>query len=336
MRGPDAAGGEDIGVAGAQRIERGDDLVLLVGNDAHFLQVDADGRHDIGEVADVAVFRAARKDLVADDHHGGGDDLGHGFLRKKGGHRPILPQLNRGNGAGSVNNPCCIRRLPMNDGSPRYRATAHPAPTGLHLKETTMAKVLVLYYSSFGHMEQMAKAAAEGARAAGADVTLKRVPELVPEAVAKASHYKLDQQAEIATPAELESYDAIIIGSATRYGAVASQMKNFLDQTGPLWARGALLDKVGSVMVSTATQHGGAELALLSTQATLQHHGMIIVPLSYAYQGQMGNDVVRGGAPYGMTTTADGDGSRQPSAQELEGAHFQGKRVAEIAIKLHG
>ena len=199
-----------------------------------------------------------------------------------------------------------------------------------------MAKVLVLYYSSFGHMEQMATAAAEGARAAGADVTIKRVPELVPEEVAKASHYKLDQQAEIATPAELENYDAIIIGSATRYGAIASQMKNFLDQTGPLWARGALLDKVGSVMVSTATQHGGAEIALLSTQASLQHHGMIIVPLSYAYQGQMGNDVVRGGAPYGMTTTSDGDGSRQPSAQELEGAHFQGKRVAEIAAKLHG
>ncbi|MGB3417295.1 MAG: NAD(P)H:quinone oxidoreductase type IV [Mesorhizobium sp.] len=199
-----------------------------------------------------------------------------------------------------------------------------------------MAKVLVLYYSSFGHMEQMAKAAAEGAREAGADVTIKRVPELVPEAVAKASYYKLDQQAEIATPAELENYDAIIIGSATRYGAVASQMKNFLDQTGPLWARGALLNKVGSVMVSTATQHGGAELALLSTQASLQHHGMIIVPLSYAYQGQFGNDVVRGGAPYGMTTTSDGDGSRQPSAQELEGAHFQGKRVAEIAAKLHG
>ncbi len=199
-----------------------------------------------------------------------------------------------------------------------------------------MAKVLVLYYSSFGHMEQMAKAAAEGAREAGADVTIKRVPELVPEAVAKASYYKLDQQAEIATPAELENYDAIIIGSATRYGAVASQMKNFLDQTGPLWARGALLNKVGSVMVSTATQYGGAELALLSTQASLQHHGMIIVPLSYAYQGQFGNDVVRGGAPYGMTTTSDGDGSRQPSAQELEGAHFQGKRVAEIAAKLHG
>ena len=199
-----------------------------------------------------------------------------------------------------------------------------------------MAKVLVLYYSSFGHMEQMAKAAAEGAREAGADVTIKRVPELVPLEVAKASHYKLDQQADVATPAELENYDAIIIGSATRYRAIASQMKNFLDQTGPLWARGALLDKVGSVMVSTATQHGGAELALLSTQASLQHHGMIIVPLSYAYQGQMGNDVVRGGAPYGMTTTSDGDGSRQPSAQELEGAHFQGKRVAEIAARLHG
>lgn len=199
-----------------------------------------------------------------------------------------------------------------------------------------MAKVLVLYYSSFGHMEQMAKAAAEGAREAGAEVSIKRVPELVPLEVAKASHYKLDQQAEVATPAELENYDAIIIGSATRYGAIASQMKNFLDQTGPLWARGALLNKVGSVMVSTATQHGGAEIALLSTQASLQHHGMIIVPLSYAYQGQMGNDVVRGGAPYGMTTTSDGDGSRQPSAQELEGAHFQGKRVAEIAAKLHG
>jgi NAD(P)H dehydrogenase (quinone) len=210
------------------------------------------------------------------------------------------------------------------------------APTDLRIKEMEMAKVLVLYYSSFGHMEQMAKAAAEGAREAGAEVSIKRVPELVPLEVAKASHYKLDQQAEVATPAELESYDAIIIGSATRYGAIASQMKNFLDQTGPLWARGALLNKVGSVMVSTATQHGGAELALINAQVHLQHHGMIIVPLSYAYQGQMGNDVVRGGAPYGMTTTANGDGSRQPSAQELEGAHFQGKRVAEIAAKLHG
>ena len=150
------------------------------------------------------------------------------------------------------------------------------------------------------------------------------------------ANYKLDQEAEIAKPEELENYDAIIVASATRYGAIASQMKNFLDQTGPLWARGALLNKVGSVMVSTATQHGGAELALVSTQAALQHHGMIIVPLSYAYQGQMGNDVVRGGAPYGMTTTSDSDGSRQPSMQELEGARFQGRRVAEIAAKLYG
>lgn len=199
-----------------------------------------------------------------------------------------------------------------------------------------MAKVLVLYYSSWGHMEKMALAAADGAREAGAEVTIKRVPELVPEAVAKAAHYKLDQDAPIADPLELENYDAIILGASTRFGAMAAQLKNFLDQTGPLWAQGALINKVGSVMSSTATQHGGAELAILSAQAMLQHHGMIIVPLSYAYQGQSGNDVVRGGSPYGMTTTAESDGSRQPSAQELEGAAFQGKRVAEIAIRLHG
>lgn len=197
-----------------------------------------------------------------------------------------------------------------------------------------MAKVLVLYYSSWGHMEAMANAAAEGAREAGADVTVKRVPELVPEAVAKAAYYKLDQAAPIADPLELDQYDAIIIGASTRYGAMASQLKNFWDQTGPLWAKGALINKVGSVMVSTATQHGGAEIALIATQVMLQHHGMIIVPLSYAYQGQMGVDVVRGGAPYGMTTTSDGDGSRMPSEQELEGAKFQGKRVAEITAKL--
>lgn len=199
-----------------------------------------------------------------------------------------------------------------------------------------MAKLLVLYYSSWGHTEQMAKSAAEGAREGGAEVSIKRVPELVPQEVAKAAHYKLDQDAPIADPLELENYDAIIVATSTRYGMMASQMKNFFDQTGPLWAKGALVNKLGSVMVSTATQHGGAELALISTQWQLQHHGMIIVPLSYAYQGQMGNDVVRGGAPYGMTTTSDGDGSRQPSAQELEGAKFQGKRVAELAVKLHG
>lgn len=199
-----------------------------------------------------------------------------------------------------------------------------------------MAKVLVLYYSSWGHMEAMAKAAAEGARQAGADVTIKRVPELVPEEVAKAAHYKLDQEAPIADPLELENYDAIIFGVSTRYGMMASQIKNFLDQTGPLWAKGALVNKVASVMASTATQHGGQEIALLTTQAALQHHGMIIVPLSYAYQGQMGVDMIRGGAPYGMTTLSGGDGSRMPSEQELEGATFQGKRVAEITAKLHG
>ncbi len=199
-----------------------------------------------------------------------------------------------------------------------------------------MAKVLVLYYSAYGHMEQMAKAAAEGAREAGAQVDIKRVAELVPLEVAKASGFKLDQDAEIAVPADLENYDAIIVGVSSRFGSMSSQLKNFFDQTGGLWAKGALINKVGSVMASSATQHGGQELALISTQWQLQHHGMIIVPLSYAYQGQLGNDVVRGGAPYGMTTTADGDGSRQPSAQELEGAHFQGKRVAEIAAKIHG
>ncbi len=199
-----------------------------------------------------------------------------------------------------------------------------------------MAKILVLYYSSWGHMEQMAKAAAEGARETGAEVTIKRVKELVPEDVAKAAYYKLDQEAAIADPLELADYDGIILGISTRYGAMSAQMKNFIDQTGPLWAKGALVNKVATVMSSTATQHGGAELAILSAQASLQHHGMIIVPLSYAYQGQSGNDVVRGGSPYGMTTTSDTDGSRQPSAQELEGAKFQGKRMAEITIKLHG
>ena len=199
-----------------------------------------------------------------------------------------------------------------------------------------MAKVLVLYYSSFGHMEQMAKAAAEGAREAGATVTIKRAKELVPEDVAKAAYYKLDQEAAVVDPLELGDYDGIIVGASTRFGAMAAQLKNVFDQTGPLWAKGALVNKVATVMSSTATQHGGAELAILATQASLQHHGMIIVPLSYAYQGQSGNDVVRGGAPYGMTTTSDSDGSRQPSAQELEGAKFQGKRMAEITIKLHG
>lgn len=199
-----------------------------------------------------------------------------------------------------------------------------------------MAKVLVLYYSSYGHMEAMAYAAAEGAREAGADTVVKRVAELVPEEVAKSSGFKLDQEAEIAEPAELTEYDAVIFGVSTRYGMMAAQLKNFLDQTGGLWMKGALVNKVASVMSSTATQHGGQELAIITTQAALQHHGMIIVPLSYAYQDQMGVDKIRGGSPYGMTTMSDGDGSRMPSDQELEGARFQGKRVAEIAAKLAG
>lgn len=197
-----------------------------------------------------------------------------------------------------------------------------------------MTKILVLYYSSYGHMEAMAKAAAEGAKAAGAEVTIKRVPELVPEELRKSSHYKMDQTGDIATPAELADYDGIIFGVSTRYGMMASQMKNFLDQTGGLWMEGKLINKAASVMVSTATQHGGQEIAVVTTQMVLQHHGMIIVPLSYAYQAQMGVDVVRGGSPYGMTTMSDGDGSRMPSEQELEGAKFQGQRTAEIAAKL--
>ena len=199
-----------------------------------------------------------------------------------------------------------------------------------------MAKVLVLYYSAWGHMEAMARAAAEGAAEAGAQVDVKRVPELVPEEVAKASHYKLDQEAPIAKPEELADYDAIIFGIPTRYGLMASQMKNFLDQTGGLWASGALINKVGSVMSSTATQHGGQEMTIVTTQVVLQHHGMIIVPLSYAWQGQSGVDQMRGGSPYGMTLVTGSDGSRMPSELDLEGARFQGKRVAEIAAKLHG
>jgi NAD(P)H dehydrogenase (quinone) len=197
-----------------------------------------------------------------------------------------------------------------------------------------MAKVLVLYYSAWGHMEQMAYAAAEGAKAGGADVTVKRVPELVPEDVAKSMHYKLDQKAPIAKPEELADYDAIIIGSGTRYGNMTAQMKNFIDQTGALWMKGALVGKVGAAMTSTATQHGGQESTILSIHTVLLHHGMVIVGLPYAYQGQMGHDVIRGGSPYGASTVTGGDGSRQPSEQDLEGARYQGKHVAEIAAKL--
>ncbi len=197
-----------------------------------------------------------------------------------------------------------------------------------------MTKVLVLYYSSYGHIEKMAYAVAEGAKSAGADVTVKRVPELVPEEVAKSSHFKLDQDAPIATPAELDQYDAIIVGSGTRFGTVTSQMRNFWDQTGGLWASGKLVGKVGSVFTSSATQHGGQESTILGFIPTLLHHGMAVVGLPYAFQGQMGVEAVKGGSPYGASTITDGDGSRQPSEVELEAAKFQGVHVAKIAAKL--
>jgi len=203
-------------------------------------------------------------------------------------------------------------------------------------EELAMAKVLVLYYSSYGHIETMAQAVAEGARSAGAEVVIKRVPELVPEAVAKASHFKVDQAAPIATVDELPDYDAIIFGVPTRFGNMAAQMKNFLDQTGPLWFAGKLVGKVGSVFASTATQHGGQESTILSTHTVLLHQGMVIVGLPYTWAGQMKLDEITGGSPYGATTIAGGDGSRQPSANELEGARFQGKHVATIAAKLAG
>ncbi|MDR7036263.1 MULTISPECIES: NAD(P)H:quinone oxidoreductase [Methylobacterium] len=197
-----------------------------------------------------------------------------------------------------------------------------------------MAKVLVLYYSSWGHVEQLALAAAEGAREAGAEVSVKRVPELVPEEVAKQYHYKLDQSAPIADPNELGEYDAIIFGTPTRYGNMAAQMKQFIDQTGGLWAAGKLVGKVGSVFTSTASQHGGQETTLTSFHTVLLHHGMVIVGLPYAFPGLNGVETVKGGTPYGATTIADGDGSRQPSQVELDGARFQGRHVAQIAAKL--
>lgn len=199
-----------------------------------------------------------------------------------------------------------------------------------------MAKVLVLYYSSYGHIEKMAEAMAEGARSAGATVDIKRVPETVPESIAKSAHFKLDQAAPVATVAELENYDAIIVGTGTRYGRIASQMAAFLDQTGGLWARGALNGKVGAAFTSTATQHGGQEMTLFSIITNLLHFGMTIVGLPYSHQGQMSSTEIVGGAPYGATTIAGGDGSRQPSEIDLAGARHQGELVAKTAIKLFG
>ena len=199
-----------------------------------------------------------------------------------------------------------------------------------------MTKVLVLYYSTYGHIETMADAVAAGARAAGATVDIKRVPETVPEDVARARRFKLDQAAPVATVADLEHYDAIIIGTGTRFGRLSSQMAAFLDQAGGLWARGALNGKVGAAFTSTATQHGGQETTLFSLITNMLHFGMTIVGLDYGFKEQMGHDKVRGGAPYGATTIAGGDGSRQPDADELAGAHYLGKHVAVTAAKLFG
>jgi len=199
-----------------------------------------------------------------------------------------------------------------------------------------MAKVLVLYYSTYGHIETMANAVAEGARGAGATVDLKRVPETVPEDIAKNGHFKLDQAAPIAKVDELEHYDAIIIGAPTRYGRMPSQMAAFLDQTGGLWARGALNGKVGGAFTSTATQHGGQETTLFSIITNLMNLGLTIVGLPYSYQQQMTLDEVAGGSPYGATTIAGGKGERQPSEIDLGGARHQGKLIAETAAKLFG
>ncbi len=199
-----------------------------------------------------------------------------------------------------------------------------------------MAKVLVLYHSTYGHIEKMAQAVAEGAREAGATVDIKRVPETVSDELAKASGYKLDQEAPIATVDDLANYDAIIVGVGTRYGRMASQMAAFWDQTGGLWAKGALVGKVGSAFTSTATQHGGQETTTIGTITQLLHHGLVIVGLPYAWPGQMNLEEITGGSPYGATTITGPTGARLPSDNELEGARFQGRHVAQIAAKLAG
>jgi NAD(P)H dehydrogenase (quinone) len=198
-----------------------------------------------------------------------------------------------------------------------------------------MSKILVLYYSAYGHVEKMAEAVTEGARAVpGTEVTIKRVPELVPEEVAKQSGMKLDQLAPIATVDELPNYDAIIFGTPTRFGNMCAQMRNFLDQTGGLWVKGALVGKVGSVFTSTGTQHGGQETTITSFHSTLLHHGMILIGLPYAFPGLTKMDEITGGSPYGASTLAGADGSRQPSTNELDGARYQGNHVAQITAKL--
>jgi NAD(P)H dehydrogenase (quinone) len=199
-----------------------------------------------------------------------------------------------------------------------------------------MAKVLVLYYSTYGHIEQMANAMAEGARAGGATVDIKRVPETVPDDVARNGHFKLDQPAPIATVNDLPNYDAIVIGAPTRYGRMPSQMAAFLDQTGGLWAKGALNGKVGAAFTSSATQHGGQETTQFSIITNLLHLGLVVVGLPYSFAGQMTLDEITGCSPYGASTIAGGQGQRQPSKNELDGARHQGELVAKTAIKLFG
>ena len=200
-----------------------------------------------------------------------------------------------------------------------------------------MTKVLVLYYSSYGHVEQMADAVAEGARGAGAEVDIRRVAETAPPEVIAAAHFKTDTaHPVIERPDALANYDAIVVGAPTRYGRVPSQMAAFLDTTGGLWMRGALNGKVGGAFTSTASQHGGQETTLFSLITNLMHLGLVIVGLDYGFQAQMGVEKVRGGSPYGATTIADGDGSRQPGQEELDAARYQGRRIAEVAAKLFG
>jgi len=200
-----------------------------------------------------------------------------------------------------------------------------------------MAKVLVLYYSSYGHVEQLADAVADGARAGGATVEIRRVPETAPAEVAAAAHFKTDTvHPVIEGPDALADYDAIIVGTPTRYGRMSSQMAAFWDTTGGLWMRGALNGKVGGAFTSTASQHGGQETTLFSVITNLLHMGMTIVGLDYGFKGQLALDKVVGGSPYGATTLAGGDGSRQPGEEELDGARYQGKRIAEVAGKLFG
>jgi NAD(P)H dehydrogenase (quinone) len=200
-----------------------------------------------------------------------------------------------------------------------------------------MSKVLVLYYSSYGHIAKMADAVAEGARAVGAEVDVRRVRETAPDEVAKSAGFQVaDHHAELTDPNELTNYDAIVVGTGTRYGRMSSQMAAFWDTTGGIWAKGGLVGKIGGAFTSTASQHGGQETTLFSIITNLMHHGLTIVGLDYGYEGHLGLDEVNGSTPYGASTIAAGDGSRQPTEVELGGARYQGKRIAELATKVFG